>query len=289
MKTQEAMVLDLFEKKMKAVRNMKGHTVSIGNKKGRQGIEMKKDSIQDVLCIAVDNVLSAIGKGEVIEDIERYFNKACRNVTIDKARKHNTSEKYIEFGLTDAFETENMTCDEKAEYTKNLMETIEYIESNLKNDTEKKLFRWYHVESRSMQEISDILDTNKMQVSRMIAKINAKLHKMQIKELYRVDMVAPSLMQDKKMVTGWHEYKPGERVFKSKILKKKVRIGEKVESKKREGKVKALNGTAFVYESRSIPIADYKALRKPRKNLTGIGAMVALKKDYYRHTEAING
>lgn len=233
-RSQESDILSLYNKKMSIFKKL-------GNDKG---IEKNQAVMQDILQETVIKVLHK-SKGEKIDKLEHFFNVTMRNVTIDKVRKNVNDDKIIEF--FNDFE-EKTYLDSYQQYA----ETIDYIKSLL-TEPEFVLFNRYHVEGLSQQKISEMSTVPQQNVSRDIKKLNNKLHHLKLKELYRIDFVAPA-NKDKKM-TPYPDYKPKTGV-----------------------KINRTDGTtAYVYKSDFIDKADYKPqsalVKKPlpeKFNTTGL-------------------
>jgi predicted DNA-binding protein YlxM (UPF0122 family) len=180
--TQEESILNIYAKKMNIFKNL-------GN---GQGVEKKKNLMQDILN---ESCIKILGMSN-IDNVEHLFNRIIKNTTIDKLRSFNTESQIIEF--ESSFESIVIDIMQYNEEYMEYKELLTHVYKRL-NRLEKTLFSWYHVKTFSMQYIADKLHTNKMNVCRMIKKLNKKLYKMRLKDLFFVPFVAPCLTQDKKM------------------------------------------------------------------------------------------
>jgi len=218
--SQELAILNMYSKKMKQFKNL-------GNS---QGIDRKKSVMQDVLNEAVLIVME-YAKKEKIENIEKFFNRKLRHITLNKLKSFETDNQIIEF-IDSYNDIEKAINDDYQEYK----ELIKHVLNKL-NKQEKKLFIWYHVKGFTQDQITKKLDCSIITVKRQLKKLNAKIYRMKLKDLYRIDFIAPCIFQDKKL-SQYREYRPPE----SQACKVK----------------NAFNEITYLYKSDFMDITDYQ-------------------------------
>jgi len=190
--SQKLAILNMYSKKMKQFKNL-------GN---NQGIDKKKSVMQDVLNEAV-LIIMDYAKKEKIENIEKFFNRKLKHITLNKLKSFETDNQIIEF-IDSYNDIEKSINDDYQEYK----ELIKHVLNKLKK-SEKKLFIWYHVKGFTQEQITKKLDCSIITVKRQLKKLNAKIYRMKLKDLYRIDFVSPTIFQDKKL-PQYKGYRPPE-------------------------------------------------------------------------------
>jgi len=128
-----------------------------------------------------------IGEGK----IENLWNKIERNTTVDKWRNSEKDNHITE--LWDDYTAEQRFTLGYCDYR----DIVQYICSRLTN-AECQIFAQYHVAGKKQDVVAKKMGVSQQTISNHIRRLNAKLHRMKIKELYRIDYVAP-VNRDKKM------------------------------------------------------------------------------------------